>query len=90
MVRERGRADGLPSLLADEVPFPVGDDPDAAARHVAYEIGAVVAAATGGRLIHLVPVGGGTYAVLLLGECGHLTWPHFGRCSSPILAPVGW
>lgn len=23
------------------------------------------------------------------GECGHLTWPHFGRCSSPILAPVG-
>ena len=22
-------------------------------------------------------------------ECGHLTWPHFGRCSSPILAPVG-
>ena len=43
MVRERGRADGLPSLLADEVPFPVGDDPDAAARHVAYEIGAVVA-----------------------------------------------
>jgi hypothetical protein len=23
-------------------------------------------------------------------ECGHLTWPHFGRCSSPILALVGW
>jgi hypothetical protein len=22
-------------------------------------------------------------------ECGHLTWPHFGRCSSRILAP-GW
>ena len=23
-------------------------------------------------------------------ECGHLTWPHFGRCSSRILAPSGW
>ena len=22
--------------------------------------------------------------------CDHLIWPHFGRCSSPILAPVGW
>jgi hypothetical protein len=22
-------------------------------------------------------------------ECGHLIWPHFGRCSSRILAP-GW
>jgi HK97 family phage major capsid protein len=34
-----------------------------------------------------------TYADLLNAihqvECGHLTWPHFGRCSSPILAPVG-
>ena len=25
-----------------------------------------------------------------LAECGHLTWPHFGRCSSRILAPSGW
>jgi hypothetical protein len=24
------------------------------------------------------------------GECGHLTWPHFGRCSSRMLAPLGW
>jgi alkylation response protein AidB-like acyl-CoA dehydrogenase len=24
------------------------------------------------------------------GECGHLTWPHFGRRSSRILAPPGW
>jgi hypothetical protein len=23
-------------------------------------------------------------------ECGHLTWPHFGRRSSRILAPAGW
>ena len=23
-------------------------------------------------------------------ECGHLTWPHFGWCSSRILAPAGW
>jgi sugar (pentulose or hexulose) kinase len=23
-------------------------------------------------------------------ECGHLTWPHFGWCSSRILAPSGW
>lgn len=23
-------------------------------------------------------------------ECGHLTWPHFGRSSSRILAPSGW
>ncbi|TPG37101.1 hypothetical protein EAH80_04375 [Mycobacterium hodleri] len=23
-------------------------------------------------------------------ECGHLTWPHFGLCSSRILAPAGW
>jgi integrase len=29
-----------------------------------------------------------TYASLC--ECGHLTWPHFGRCSSRILAPSGW
>ena len=28
--------------------------------------------------------------VYRVNECGHLTWPHFGRCSSPILAPVGW
>jgi len=26
----------------------------------------------------------------LTGECGHLTWPHFGRRSSRILAPAGW
>ena len=25
-----------------------------------------------------------------LAECGHLTWPHFGRCSSRMLAPPGW
>ncbi|WP_188108990.1 7-cyano-7-deazaguanine synthase [Mycolicibacter arupensis] len=25
-----------------------------------------------------------------LNECGHLTWPHFGRSSSRILAPPGW
>ena len=23
-------------------------------------------------------------------QCGHLTWPHFGRRSSRILAPPGW
>ena len=23
-------------------------------------------------------------------ECGHLTWPRFGRCSSRMLAPSGW
>jgi integrase len=23
-------------------------------------------------------------------ECGHLIWPHFGRCSSRMLAPPGW
>ena len=26
----------------------------------------------------------------LANECGHLTWPHFGRRSSRILAPAGW
>ena len=29
-------------------------------------------------------------AVTVVPACDHLTWPHFGRCSSPILAPVGW
>ena len=23
-------------------------------------------------------------------ECGHLTWPHFDRRSSRMLAPLGW
>ena len=31
-----------------------------------------------------------TWLVYADGECGHLTWPHFGRCSSRILAPSGW
>lgn len=67
MILERGHADELPSLLADELPFPVGDDPDDAAQYVALEIGAVVAAVTGGGLTYVVAVGGGTLAVLLLG-----------------------
>lgn len=29
-------------------------------------------------------------ALIAAGECGHLTWPHFGRCSSRMLAPSGW
>ena len=32
----------------------------------------------------------GEYLILDTTECGHLTWPHFGRCSSRILAPSGW
>lgn len=68
MILERGHADGLPSLLTDELPFPVGDDPDDAAQYVALEIGAVVAAVTGGGLTYVVAVGGGTLAVLLLGD----------------------
>ena len=63
LILERGRADGLPSLLSDEVQFPVVDDP-AAAQHIALEIGAVVAAVTGGGLTYVVAVGGGTLAVL--------------------------
>lgn len=23
-------------------------------------------------------------------ECGHLIWPHYGRCSARMLAPVRW
>ncbi|OBB10248.1 hypothetical protein A5761_28015 [Mycolicibacterium setense] len=68
LILERGRADGLPSLLTDEVPFPVGDDADDTAQYVALEIGAVVAAVTGGGLTYVVAVGGGTLAVLLLGD----------------------
>lgn len=68
LILERGRADGLPSLLNDEVPFPVGADPDDAAQLAALEIGAVVAAVTGGGLTYLVAVGGGTVVVLLLGD----------------------
>jgi uncharacterized membrane protein YphA (DoxX/SURF4 family) len=35
---------------------------------------------------------GAAYAILgtTSPECGHLTWPHFGWCSSRILAPAGW
>lgn len=68
MILERGHADELPSLLVDELPFPAGDDPDDAAQYVALEIGAVVAAVTGGGLTYVVAVGGGTLAVLLLGD----------------------
>ncbi|WKG05501.1 DUF6882 domain-containing protein [Mycolicibacterium sp. HK-90] len=68
MILERGRADGLPSLLNDEVPFPGGDDPDVAAEYAAVEISAVVAAVTGGGITYVVTVGGGTVAVLLLGD----------------------
>lgn len=67
-ILERGHADGLPSLLNDEVPFPGGDDPDQAAEYAALEIGAVVAAVTGGGITYIVSVGGGTVAVLLLGD----------------------
>ncbi|KRQ29964.1 MULTISPECIES: DUF6882 domain-containing protein [Mycobacteriaceae] len=66
---EHGRAEGLPSLLADEVPFSVGDDPDAAALYAALEIAAVTATVTDGGLTYVVaPGGGGTHAVLLLGD----------------------
>lgn len=68
LILERGRADGLPSLLNDEIPFPGGEDPDSAAEYAALEIGAVVATVTGGGLTYIVGVGGGTVAVLLLGE----------------------
>lgn len=68
MILERGRADGLPSLLNDEVPFPVGSDPDTAAEYAALEIGAVVAAVTGGGITYVVSLGGGSLAVLLLGD----------------------
>ncbi len=68
LILERGRADGLPSLLNDEIPFAGGEDPDSAAEYAALEIGAVVAAVTGGGLTYIVGVGGGTVAVLLLGE----------------------
>ena len=54
--------------MLNEVPFPVGDDPDSAAECAALEIGAVVAAVTDGGLTYVVGVGGGTLAVLLLGE----------------------
>lgn len=67
LILERGRADGLPSLLNDEVPFPLGEDPDNAAQYAALEIGAVVAAVTDGGLTYIVSVGGGALAVLLLG-----------------------
>jgi hypothetical protein len=68
MILERGRADGLPSLLSDEVPFPGGGDPNSAAQYAALEIGAVVAAVTDGGLTYIVSVGGGALAVLLLGD----------------------
>ena len=68
MILERGRADGLASLLNDEVPFAVGDDADTAAEYAALEVGAVVASVTGGGLTYIVGVGGGTLAVLLLGD----------------------
>ncbi|CDP83951.1 MULTISPECIES: DUF6882 domain-containing protein [Mycolicibacterium] len=68
MILERGHADGLPNLLNDEVPFPAGDDPDTAAEYAALEIGAVVAAVTGGGITYVVSVGGGSLAVLLLGD----------------------
>ncbi|TXI62502.1 DUF6882 domain-containing protein [Mycolicibacterium mageritense] len=64
---ERGKADSLPSLLNDEVPFPGGEDPDDAAELAALEIGAVVAAVTGGGPTYILGVGGGTVVVLLLG-----------------------
>lgn len=66
MLLDRGHADGLPSLLNDEVPFPCGDDPNLSAEYAALEIGAVVTAVTGGGLTYIVGVGGGTIAVLLL------------------------
>ncbi|MDH6197137.1 hypothetical protein M2272_003790 [Mycobacterium frederiksbergense] len=68
LILERGHSDDLPSLVNDEVSFPGGDDPDAAAEYAALEIGAVVAAVTGGRLTYIAAVGGGTLAVLLLGD----------------------
>ncbi|OHV05369.1 DUF6882 domain-containing protein [Mycobacterium talmoniae] len=68
MILERGREDGLPSLLNDEVAFPPSDDPALAAEYAALEIGAVVAAVTGGGLTYIVAAGEGALAVLLLGH----------------------
>lgn len=68
LILERGHADSLPSLVNDEIPFDGGENPDAAAEYAALEIGAVVAAVTGGGITYVVSVGGGTLAVLLLGD----------------------
>jgi len=63
---ELGRADGLASLTADEVPFPVLGDGAASAAMAAIEISAVVATATGGGITYVVSAGASA-AVLLLG-----------------------
>lgn len=63
---ERGRAEGLPSLLADEVPFPVSGDTHHAAALAAREISAVTATVTDGGLTSVMPTGGGTCGVLLI------------------------
>lgn len=67
-ILDHGRAENLPSLLNDEVPLPDGWDPYDTAGDVAQEISAVVSTVTGGGLTSVVPVGGGTVAVLLLGD----------------------
>ncbi|MDO3635796.1 DUF6882 domain-containing protein [Mycolicibacterium arseniciresistens] len=67
-ILDRGGAENLPSLLNDEVPLPDDRDPYDTAADVAQEISAVVAAVTDGGLTSVVPVGGGTIAVLLLGD----------------------